>query len=98
MPLKTNKSVALKYHCRCNMSFPSNMFLDLLLFLLLFAAFYLFVAIIKTAFFQIKTRYFNSFTKKRSHLRRKKPKKPAAIRSIEIDPEEVDRIYVRKIS
>ena len=98
MTLKTNKSVALKYPCRCNMSFPSNMFLDLLLFLLLFAAFYLFVAIIKTAFFKIKARYFNSSTKKRSHLRRKKIKKPAAIRSIEIDPEEVDRIYVRKIS
>ncbi len=27
----------------------------------------------------------------------KKPKSPSAIRSIEINPEEIDRIYVRKI-
>ena len=30
--------------------------------------------------------------------KKKKPKSPATIRSIEIDPEQVDRIYVKKVS
>lgn len=99
MKLKTNKRVALKYPYGCDMEFPFNLFSDLIVFVSLFAAFYIFVALLKSAFFWLRHKYGKLFRKKRPvPVRHKKPRRPAAIRSIEINPDEVDRIYVKKIS
>ena len=81
------------------MDFPSDFFIDILVFIALFTAFYASVAGIKAAYLWLK-RYLKKFFPEKHPVpvRRPKRKKPTAIRSIEIDPEEVDRIYVKKIS
>lgn len=81
------------------MSFLSDFFSDLFFFILLFAAFYISVAGLKFFALYLKKRFKKFFKVKRAApVKTQKRKKPAAIRSIEIDPEEVDRIYVKKIS
>lgn len=81
------------------MNFPLNFFSDLFFFVLLFAAFYISVAGLKFCAFYLKKRFGKFFKVKRTvPVKQQRRKKPAAIRSIEIDPEEVDRIYVKKIS
>ena len=81
------------------MDFLSDFILDFLVFVSLFAAFYLAVAGVKVAVFYVKKRFGKFFRVRRAvKIKPQKRKKPAAIRSIEINPEEVDRIYVKKIS
>lgn len=81
------------------MDFPLNLLLDFLFTLATFAAFCIAVSGVKAIIYSVR-KYFKRFFPEKRHTpaAKKTKRKTAAIRSIEIDPEEVDRIYVKKIS
>ena len=78
------------------MKFPEIMLVDFLYFLLIFCAFYFTVATIRFFAAVISDRLKPNKVKNTHKSRRKK--QPAAVRSIEINPDEIDKIYVKKIS
>lgn len=78
------------------MNFAQTFFNDLIYFLLFFCAFYLTVATCKFFIALISAKI--SSLHKKPVPKKRKPRRPAAVRSIEINPDEVDRIYVKKIS
>lgn len=64
--------------------------------LILFAFSYTVVVVVKSLLYYI-LRPFRKKTKKVQQPKKER-KKPSPVRSIEINPDEVDRIYVKKIS
>lgn len=78
------------------MNFPLSLIVDFLYFALSFGAFYLTVATCKFFFGLIASKLDAKPSRPKPKAKRRR--KPAAIRSIEINPDEVDRIYVKKIS
>ena len=76
------------------MNFPEIMLLDFIYFALIFGAFYLTVAVCRFFFCIIKEK----LKPKRTPVKRRSRKKVSPVRSIEINPDEVDKIYVKKIS
>jgi len=79
-------------------------FLTGLLFLTIFFLFSLFLVVgIKAVFISLKPYFFKNRQTKNQPVPKKntpknKPIKKTPVRSIEINPDEVDRIYVKKIS
>lgn len=81
------------------MDFPLNLLLDFLFTLATFTAFSIAVSGVKAIVYSVRKYLKRFFPEKHPAPTVKRHKrKPAAIRSIEINPEEVDRIYVKKIS
>lgn len=86
----------VKFNCGETMNFPLTLITDFLYFILSFGVFYLTVASFKFFGALIASKLNAKPAKAKPKAKRKR--RPAAIRSIEINPDEVDRIYVKKIS
>ena len=82
-----------------------SFFIDFSVTALCFAGCFIAATVIRYLFSVLGLKFILSsaikffFPKKQpAPVKKRRRKKPAPVRSIEIDPEEVDRIYVRKIS
>lgn len=73
-------------------------FVGFLYSLLAFIISFILVVGIKAIFIAVKSRFIKKPPVASVTVKRKKRKPPTAIRSIEINPEEIDRIYVKKSS
>lgn len=77
---------------------PSSVFLGPLFLIVFFIASAVMVAGIKLLFLHLKREPIKVLPKKRRKAQSSKPQPVKAVKSIEINPDEVDKIYVKKIS